>query len=93
MNSFYKVYHAYRQQVISQYDLPKKEVRDGVANKIDVSTLSADEQRGFNDWLAERCYLQMSVGNALRRGLLVEARLGNTTARGKAVFSVRIEGL
>lgn len=92
-DSFYDVYHSYLQQVSHQYDLPKSSCQEEVANQVNTSTLSADDQRGFHDWLAERCYLQMSIGNALRRGLLVEARLVSTTTGGKVAYSVRIEGL
>lgn len=60
---------------------------------IDQSTLSRDEQVGFQEWLTERPHMQISIESALRKRQSVKALLGLTTrGRGKGIvdYSIRI---
>lgn len=58
-------------------------------NKIDLSSLSADQQVAFDQWLKERPQLQANIKNALHQGQSVKAQF--VSLRKRLDYSVRID--
>lgn len=91
--SFFQSLDRYVRQVAYDCGLPDILRERELINQVDLSTLSFTDQQGFNDWLGQRFYLRICVDNALRRGLLVEARLTKEMPTDETAFSLRVTRL
>lgn len=92
-DSFLELFDRYVRRAADVCDIPEITNKKEVVNKIDVSTLSARHRTKFMHWLNKRFYMQLSIENLLRRGLLVKVRLAERGATGRVSYTVYIEGL
>lgn len=81
----------YRRRTADIHQISAITKRYELINGIDVSGLPIHSQASFRDWLSKRLYVQISIDNALRRGLRVRvASLPGETTR-HADYSIHIE--
>ena len=92
-DSFLELFDRYVRRAADVCDIPEITNKKEVVNKIDVSTLSARDRTKFRRWLNKRFYMQLSIENLLRRGLLVKVRLAEQETTGGVSYTVHIEGL
>ena len=92
-DSFLELFDRYVRRAADVCDIPEITNKTQVVNKIDLSTLSARHQTKFKRWLSKRFYMQLSIENLLRRGLLVKVRVAERGTSGGVNYTVHIEGL
>lgn len=81
----------YRRRTADIHQMAVITSRYELINGIDVSDLPTHSHTDFNDWLSKRLYVQISIDNALRRGLRVSvAPLPSETPR-HADYSIHIK--